>query len=95
MAKGKVILLCSSCGWKLVCDNDCPGLTEVKTDTLSARKFRCKGCGRAIAPRKFPDPQAEANMKANEERLKSENEAFMSETMDFQNKFVKGLDEQE
>lgn len=94
MTKGKVILLCAYCGWKRVCGEECEGLHELKTDTLSCRKFRCLGCGRGVAPRKFPDPQADMDRRAKDERLKAENEAFMSETMEFQSKFVEGLDEQ-
>lgn len=94
MSKGKVILLCASCGWKRVCDGECSGLRELKTDTLSSRKFRCPGCGRGVAPRKFPDPQAEADRKAKDDRLKAENEAFLGETIDFQRKFSEGIDEQ-
>lgn len=92
MKSKKAIILCASCGYKKVCEPEDTGLVELKNDTLSPRKFRCPGCGRAVAPRSFPDPQSELEGKAKEERLKAEHEAFVGEAMDFQRRFSEGAD---
>ena len=87
----KSIFLCQACGWKRVCDPGSSGLLERKNDAESPSKFRCPGCGRGIVPRKFPDPQAETERRANEDRMKADNEAFLDETAQFQNKFIKEM----
>jgi hypothetical protein len=89
MANSKSILLCQHCGWKRVCDPDAPGLLELKNDSMSSRKFRCPGCGRAIAPRKHPDPQSEVDRKIKDARMKEENEAFIKSAIDFSANFAK------
>lgn len=94
MRKKKSIILCEYCGWKRVCDPDSSGLHELKSDSMSARKFRCPGCGRAIVPRSAPDPQADVERQAKEERTKSEYEAWMERSLDFQRNFLKEKDEQ-
>jgi hypothetical protein len=95
MSSKKVILLCSHCSWKRVCEIDDCGLYELKSDSMSARKFRCPGCGRAIVPRKFPDPQKDLERAAREERIRSENEAFLIDHEEFQKKFVKEVEDNE
>lgn len=95
MSSKKVIILCSHCSWKRVCDVDDIGLHELKNDSMSSRKFRCPGCGRAVAPRKFPDPQREMELAAKEERVKAENEAFMAQHAEFQKNFLKNVEENE
>lgn len=92
MNSRKVIILCASCGFKKVCDPDDTGLAEVKNDAMGPSKIRCPGCGRAVVPRKFPDPQAELEGRAKEERLKAEHEAFVGEAAEFQRKFSEGAD---
>lgn len=87
MNSNKVILLCSACDFKKVCALEETGLVELKNDSMSSRKFRCPWCGRAVAPRKFPDPQADLENKAKEERLKVDHEAFVGESIEFQRKF--------
>jgi len=89
MPSSNSILLCLSCGWKKVCDPDASGLLELKNDSMSSRKFRCPGCGRAIAPRSHQDPQSEMNRRASDERIKAENEVFINEVMDFQKNFIR------
>ena len=95
MSSKKVILLCSHCSWKRVCEIEDAGVYELKSDSMSSRKFRCPGCGRAIAPRNFPDPQKDLDIEAREERIKSENEAFLVDHEEFQKKFVKEVEENE
>lgn len=92
MPEGPSIFLCSSCGWKKVCDPDECGLVELSNDSLSARKFRCPSCGRAVAPRKFPDPQSELNKKSREESVKAEYDDWMAKSSDFQRKFIEARD---
>jgi DNA-directed RNA polymerase subunit RPC12/RpoP len=94
MANKKSIILCEYCGWKRVCDPDSSGLHELKSDTMSGRKFRCLGCGRGVVPRPTPDPQADVERQAKEERSKSEYEAWMERSVDFQRNFLKEKDEQ-
>jgi len=89
------IFLCQACGWKRVSDLDNSGLTELGNDTMSARKFRCPKCGRAIAPRQAPDPQSDIDLKAKEERTKSENEAWMLQHTEFQKSFLEELNGQQ
>lgn len=91
----KAIVLCVSCGWKTVAEENEIGLKELKNDTLSSKKYRCPGCGRAISPRKFGDPQKEQDRKENEDRMKKENEKWIKENLDFQKKFAEeATDEQ-
>lgn len=87
MPSNKFILLCSHCGWKVISGPEFTGLKELKNDSMSSRKFRCEKCGRGVSPLRFPDPQSELDRKAKEERLKSENESFMDEAMEFQRSF--------
>jgi transposase len=86
------IFLCSSCGWKKVCGMDDSGLREVSNDTISSRKFRCPSCGRAISPKKFPNPQSEMDKTAAEKSMKLELEAWMAESAEFQSKFIEAKD---
>ena len=85
------MFLCSSCGWKKVCQIEDSGLFELKSDTMSARKFRCPGCGRAICPKASSDPQFDLNMSMEEDRIKRENEAFIEESEQFQKDFMNGI----
>ena len=94
MARKKSIILCEYCGWKRVCDPDSSGLHELKSDSMSGRKFRCPGCGRAIVPRPAPDPQSDVERQTKEERSKSEYEAWMERSLDFQRNFLKEKDAQ-
>jgi len=87
----KSIFLCQACGWKRVCDPNSSGLLETKNDAESPSKFRCPTCGRGIVPRKFPDPQAENEMRASEERMREENQAFLDEVTQFQKKFIEEM----
>lgn len=95
MPSKKVIILCAYCSWKRICDFDNIGLHELKSDSMSSRKFRCPGCGRAIAPRKFPDPQKEVELAAKEDKVKEDNEAFIIEHAEFQRNFLKNMKEDE
>lgn len=88
MPSNKAILLCSACGWKQICNPDFDGVVEIKNDAMGSRKFRCPKCGRGVCPRSFPDPQSEMDRKARDNRIKSDNEAFMDETMEFQRRFI-------
>lgn len=78
-----------------MCELEDTGLHELKSDSMSSRKFRCPGCGRAIAPRKFPDPQREMDLASEEKRIKEENEAFIIEHAEFQRNFLKEIEENE
>lgn len=82
------IFLCQSCGWKRVCPIDASGLVELANDSMSARKFRCPFCGRGIAPRKFPDPQAEVERLAHEQATKSEHERWLETSLEYQRSFL-------
>jgi DNA-directed RNA polymerase subunit RPC12/RpoP len=84
----KAIILCASCGWKTVSDRDSIGLVEIKNDSLSSKKYRCPGCGRAVSPRNFSDPQKDQDNKKNEEKMKEENEAWLQENLDFHKSFM-------
>ena len=95
MASNKVMLLCSHCSWKKVCELENTGLYELKSDSMSSRKYRCPQCGRAIAPRKFPDPQSDADRIEYENRIKAENESFLEENAEFQKNFLKEVSEDE
>lgn len=91
MANKMFMFLCSSCGWKRVCPLEESGLFELKSDALSARKFRCPQCGRAMCPRASSDPQADLEMNIEEDRLRRENESFIEETEQFQKNFLNGI----
>ena len=84
----KVILLCSSCGWKRISDEGNIGLKELNNDSMSSKKYRCLGCGRAVAPRKFKDPQEEQDRKNREEMMKKNEEAWRQENLDFHSSFM-------
>jgi hypothetical protein len=91
----KRILLCDYCGWKKVFEPDEPGLYELKSDTLSNKKFRCLGCGRAISARPFKDPQGEADRKLKETKMEEENKKWIEEHIQFQEKFLKERDDEQ
>ncbi|NDD53769.1 hypothetical protein EBZ39_07805 [bacterium] len=84
----KVIVLCSSCGWKRITDGDKIGLAELKNDSLSSKKYRCPGCGRGVSPRKFSDPQEEQDRKNKEEIMKKNEEKWRQENLDFHVRFM-------
>lgn len=84
----KVIILCSFCGWKKIADKEKIDLYELKTDSLSSKKYRCPGCGRAVSPRKFSDPQREHDKKNEEESMKKNDEKWRQENLDFQVRFM-------
>lgn len=86
------IFLCSSCGWKKVCGLEDSGLLETSNDTMSSRKFRCPSCGRGISPNKFQNPQAEVDRAAAERSMKSEMDAWMAKSAEFQRKFIEARD---
>lgn len=86
------IFMCSFCAWKKVATIEDSGLHELSNDSMSARKFRCPSCGRAITPRKFLNPQAEVEKKASEEAMKSEHEKWLESSMDYQKSFIEGKD---
>ena len=85
----KKILLCEFCGWKKIAELDSSEIKELKNDSLSSRKFRCKKCGRAITPRSIKDPQKEVNLKSKELSLQEENKKWIEEALQFQNEFKK------
>ena len=89
----KHILLCTFCGWKRICGLEDPGLNEMKNDTLSSRKFRCPGCGRGVAPRKFKDPQKDLDDKLADEKAKAENEEFMKDSISYQESFLEEIED--
>ena len=91
----KRILLCDYCGWKKICDLDASGLHELKSDTLSNKKFRCIGCGRAISARPFKDPQGEADIKSQETKMEEENKKWIEEHIQFQEKFLKEREDEQ
>jgi hypothetical protein len=95
MNRSKSIFLCEYCGWKRVCETESSGLHELKSDSMSGRKFRCLGCGRAIVPRPAPDPQRDLDRKSKEEKSKSEYESWMQRSMELQRNFLKDRDEQD
>lgn len=86
------IFLCGSCGWKKVCRLEQSGMHELRSDTMSSRKFRCPSCGRGVAPRKFPDPQSEADRQSAETNLKIEYEDWLDKSMDHQREFLREKD---
>lgn len=84
----KVIILCSSCGWKRIAEGADTGLVEIKNDSLSSKKYRCPGCGRAISPRKFSDPQEEQDRRNEEEKMRKNEEKWRQENLDFRARFM-------
>lgn len=84
----KVIVICQSCGWKRISEEDGVGLVEIKNDSLSGKKYRCPGCGRAITSRKFSDPQGDHELREKEKAMKEENEKWMKEHLEFRRKFT-------
>lgn len=88
------IFLCASCGWKKVCRMEQSGLHELRTDAMSSRKFRCPSCGRGIAPRKFPDPQSEADRQSEEDSMKAQYEEWLGRSMEHQREFLREKDGQ-
>ncbi|NBT57282.1 hypothetical protein EBT16_00700 [bacterium] len=84
----KVIVLCSACGWKRISDRDDVGLCELNNDSLSSKKYRCPGCGRAVSPRKFSDPQGDQDRKNKEESIKKNEEKWRQENLDFHARFM-------
>lgn len=87
----KYILICNSCSWKLISDLKDSNLYELKSDTLSSKKFRCPTCGRAVCPRAAADPQREQDNKANSEKMIEENKKWMQENIKFQEEFEKEI----
>lgn len=87
----KYILICASCSWKLVSDLSDLNLYELKSDTMSSRKFRCPGCGRAISPRRADDPQSQQDDKAQSQRMIEENKKWIEENIKFQEEFAKEI----
>jgi DNA-directed RNA polymerase subunit RPC12/RpoP len=85
----KYILFCDYCGYKIISDLKNLDLYELKNDTLSGKKYRCKNCGRAISPRKFKDPQKDLEKKQEEERIDQENKIWLQSSIDFQANFLK------
>ena len=83
---GKSILLCDYCGWKS--SSDLEDVYELKNDTLSNKKYRCKKCGRGVTPRKTKDPQKDLDKKIEEEKIKKENDEWMKSVLDFQINFL-------
>ena len=67
------------------------GLLELKNDSMSSRKFRCPGCGMAITPRPFQDPQRDLELKFKDEKIKKENEEFVAEANEFRRKFAEEM----
>lgn len=84
----KYILLCEFCSWKTISDLTDTSLYELKSDTLSNKKYRCPKCGRAVAPRKCKDPQAEIDRAKRDEKIKLDNKKWMEESVEFQKGFL-------
>lgn len=92
MTNNKAMLLCN-CGWKKVCEIDkCEDLIEIKNDTLGKKKFRCPSCGFAITPTKTKDPQQEIENLRIEKKIEKENEKWLEESIEKQNKFIKEIE---
>lgn len=91
----KVIILCASCGWKKVADKDETGLTELKNDSLSSKKYRCPGCGRGVSPRKFGDPQKEHDRKREEEKMKDNDQKWKQDNLDFHVRFMEEIGDEQ
>lgn len=91
----KNILFCEYCSWKIILDEDAD-VYELKNDTLSNKKYRCKNCGRAVVPRKILDPQKELEIKEEKKKMEEENKKWIKENSNFQVNFLKeNQDEQE
>lgn len=84
-------LLICECGWKRITDLSDPDLYELKSDTMSSRKFRCRSCGKAVTPRKIQDPQSEVDRKRREEELAEENRRWMEESIAAKERFMKEI----
>jgi len=93
MKTNKCILLCQSCGWKSIQDNNKIEVQELGNDTLSNKKYRCPQCGRGVTSRKFPDPQRELNLKLKKEKIKDELSEFIDKNLNFQKDFLKEVSE--
>lgn len=91
----KYILLCDYCGWKAISDFKNTDIHELKNDTLSNKKYRCKKCGRGVCLRKFQDPQSELDKKIQEEKSKKETEDWIIENMDYRKNFLKEIDDEQ
>lgn len=91
----KKLLICEFCGWKTVSEPERSGLYELKSDTLSNRKWRCPKCGRAVTPRKCKDPQAEIERKKKEDILKMDDEKWMEENVAFRKDFMEKNDDED
>lgn len=87
--------LCEYCGWKRVFREGQSGLRPSPNDTMSADKFKCPGCGRAVTPRKIQDPQGEADRIARDDKAKSDNEAWLEKSMEYQREFIRGMNGQD
>lgn len=85
----KYILICEFCNWKVISELENLNLYELKSDTLSNKKYRCPRCGRGITPRKTKDPQSEIEKDNEENRIKKENEKWVEENIKFQIDFNK------
>jgi len=90
----KHMFICESCNWKKTCGIEESGLHELKSDTMSSRKFRCPGCGRAITPRPAKDPQSDMDRKSDDEKNRQENDKWMQEAIQFQSNFLKETEKQ-
>lgn len=87
------IVLCQYCDWKFVGDLDNSDLIELKNDTMSSKKYRCKKCGRAVTPRPAKDPQQEVDRKIEEEKINQEKQNWIQENIDFRSKFLEETSE--
>lgn len=83
-----MLFLCEACGWKAVSDEKNTNLTPLKNDTLSSKKYRCPGCGRALTPRNCKDPQGDLNQKIKSEQAKEDNKKWLEESLTFQKEFA-------
>jgi len=89
----KIIILCSSCGWKKISEENKTNLVELNNDSMSSKKYRCPGCGRGVAPRKFADPQEEQDRKNEEERMRRNEEKWRQENLDFHARFMEEVED--
>lgn len=86
------IALCEFCGWKRVFPAGDPSVRVSANDTMSSKKTKCPKCGRSVTPRKFPNPQGEADTAAKEQRNKLENEAWLERSAEYQREFIRARD---
>lgn len=82
------MLLCG-CGWKKTTDLKNEELYELKSDTMSSRKFRCPSCGMAVTPRPAKDPQSELDARIRNEKIVEENKRWLEESAKDQEEFLK------